>query len=58
MADAKPDKIVRLPPDRWRALVEHVRVVFRDQNPGAEIAVYEPTDVSGIMFLPALYRSA
>lgn len=57
-ADAKPDKIVRLAPDRWQSLVDYIRVNYGDQRPGEEITVYEATDVNGILYLPALYHAA
>lgn len=56
--DVTPDKVVRLSPDRWQSLVDYIRVNYGDHRPGVEITVYEPTDVAGIMFLPALYRAA
>lgn len=58
MADAKPDKIVKLSPERWQWLVDYIRTNYGDQRPGEEISVYEATEVNGILFLPALYRAA
>lgn len=56
--DVNPDKVVRLAPDRWASLVEYIRVNYADLRPGVEIKVYEPTEVSGILYLPALYQAA
>jgi hypothetical protein len=58
MADAKPDKVVRISPDRWQSLVAYTAEHYGDQRPGDEITVWEPTEVGGILFLPALYRAA
>lgn len=58
MADAKPDKIVRLAPDRWQSLVAYIAEHYGDKRPGDEITVYEPTEVGSVLFLPAVYRPA
>lgn len=41
-----------------QSLVDFIRVNYGDTRPGEEITVYEPTDVLGILFLPAAYRAA
>lgn len=56
--DVNSDKVVRLTPDRWQSLVDYIRTNYGDQRPGEEITVHEPTDVLGILFLPAVYRAA
>lgn len=61
MADSRPDKIVRIAPDRWQSLVEHVHARYAHRAEvllADEIAVYEPTLIGGILYLPALYRAA
>lgn len=58
MADSKPDKVVRLSPERWQWLVDYIAEHYGDQHPEDQITVWEPTEVNGILFLPALYRAA
>lgn len=58
MADAKPDKVVKISPERYGWLRDFIRVEYGDTADTGEIAMYEPTEVRGIMFLRALYQAA
>lgn len=48
--------VVALSADRWQRLVDFIAANYGDANVAPEIPVYEPTEVNGIMFLPARYR--
>ncbi len=58
MADSKPDKIARISAERWKWLADYIAANYGDKNPTDEITVWEPTEINGILFLPALYRMA